>query len=559
MLEKAVVECVPNFSEGRDQKTIRSIAEAIRSVPGVALLDVDPGPDTNRTVYSFAGNPQAVVEAALAAARSARDLIDMAAHKGSHPRMGALDVCPFVPIAGIGMAECVQLARDFGRRLAEEFAVPVFLYEEAAAKPSRRSLADIRSGEYEGLAAKLADPRWSPDFGPPRFDRRWGATVTGAREILLAFNVNLATEDVSVAKAIAAELRESGKILKNPDGTPVLDDSGQPKRVRGRLKAVRAIGWHVKELHCAQVSMNILNFKTTALWMAFEAVCEAAELRGFRVSGSELVGLAPAAALVESGRHFQCKAKAAQGLPDRALVNVAVQAMGLDCRGDFDPDKNIIEWAYTGKKRLVDRSFSELVDELSSPSPAPGGGTASACMGALGAALAAMAANLSAGKKGFEDRTAELESIALEAQAIKTELLSRADEDSDAFNGILAALRMPKISGEEKVLRAKAVQEATKLAANVPLGSAKACYKAMKLCLKVLERGRASSATDAAVGFLAARAGLEGSLLNVKINLEGIEDKAFVVVLKRDTETLSAQAASCETEYRALADKTLGF
>ncbi|MDX9783994.1 MAG: glutamate formimidoyltransferase [Spirochaetia bacterium] len=559
MLENAVVECVPNFSEGRNQHTIQAIAEAITSVRGAALLDVDTGTDTNRTVYTFAGKPPAVVEAALAAARTARALINMEAHKGSHPRMGALDVCPFIPVSGISMAECAQLARDFGRRLALELGVPVYLYEEAAAKPSRRSLAQIRSGEYEGLAAKLTDPEWLPDFGPARFDPRWGATVTGAREILLAFNVNLNTEDVSVAKTIALELRESGKILKNSDGSPVLDATGGTKRVPGRLKAVRAIGWHVQNLHCAQVSMNILDYKITPLWTAYEAVVQEAERLGYSVSGSELVGLAPAAALVESGRYFQRKEKSSPGLPDRDLARTAVRSMGLDSQGDFDLDKKIIEWAYRGRKRLMDNSVSAFADELSSPSPAPGGGTASACMGALGAALAAMVANLSIGKKGFEERTAALESIAMEAQGRKTELLSRADEDSDAFNDILKALRLPKDKPEEREKRRAAIQEATKQAALVPLGSAQACLRAMELCLLALEQGRASSATDAAVGFLAAKAGMEGALLNVKINLQGIEDSGFVVAAQRDIETLSARLSACEKTYRSLLQKTLGF
>ncbi len=559
MFEKAVVECVPNFSEGRDGNIIQAIAQAISSVEGVALLDVDSGADTNRTVYTFVGKTTAVVEAALSAARAARALINMEVHSGSHPRMGALDVCPFIPISGISMAECVELARDFGDRLSRELGVPVYLYEEAAAKPSRRSLADIRSGEYEGLAAKLADPHWYPDFGPARFDSRWGATVTGAREILLAYNVNLNTEDVKVAKSIALELRESGRTLKNPDGSPVLDDLGQPKRVQGRLKAVRAIGWHVQELHCVQVSMNILNYKITPLWMAYEAVRDEAERLGFSVSGSELVGLAPAAALVESGRYFQRKANASPGLPDRELVMVAVRAMGLDSNGDFDPSKKIIEWAYAEKNSLIDYSVSEFVDKISMPSPAPGGGTVSACMGALGAALAAMVANLSIGKKGSEDKAAGLESIALEAQVTKKELLRRADEDSDAFNDILLALRMPKSTMEEGVHRGAAIQEATKKAASVPLGSAKACLRAMELCSNVLTLGKASSATDAAVGFLAAKAGLEGALLNVKINLEGIQDPDFVMVVNKDIKTLDAQAAVCDQAYRVLLSKTLGF
>ncbi len=559
MLDKAIVECVPNFSEGRDREVIQAIAEAIASVGGVSLLDVDSGADTNRTVYTFAGSPRAVVEAALAGARKARDLIDMSAHSGSHPRMGALDVCPFIPIAHIGMSECAELAREFGSRLAREFSVPVFLYEEAAAKPSRRSLADIRSGEYEGLATKLADPGWYPDFGPPRVDPRWGATVTGAREVLLAYNVNLNTEDVGLAKEIASELRESGKIMRNPDSSPALDDSGRPMRVQGRLKAVRAIGWHVKELGCAQVSMNILNFRTTPLWMAFEAVREAALRRGFGVSGSELVGLAPAAALVEAGRHFQRKANASPGLPERALVEAAAKALGLDSKGAFDPDKKIIEWALAGKDRLVDLSVYELVDELSSPSPAPGGGTVSACMGAMGAALAAMVANLGIGKKGLEDRISELESIALQAQEMKNELLGRVDEDSEAFKGILKALRLPKRDEGESVRRSFAVREATLKATLVPLGSAKTCLGVMRLCLRALKRGRASSATDAAVGFLAAKAGLEGAVLNAKINLGGIKDEGFVAAVKKETETLTMQASAEEKEFRALLSDTLGF
>jgi len=557
MLDNAIVECVPNFSEGRDARIIDAIADSIAGIKGVRLLDVDPGADTNRTVYTFAGRPVSVLEAALTAARTARTLIDMRNHTGSHPRMGALDVCPFVPVSGIRMDECVILARKFGEALAAELDIPVYLYEKAATKPERRSLADIRAGEYEGLAAKLKDPQWLPDFGPARFDPAWGATVTGARDILLAYNVNLNTEDVKAAKEIALDLRESGRMARAADGSPVLDEKGLPLRIPGRLKAVRAIGWHVEDLHCAQVSMNILDYRTSPLWMVYETAAEEAARRGLSLRGSELVGLVPLAALVEAGRHFQRKKKASPGLPDKELVNAAVASLGLDCRGSFDAKAKVIEWACSERNALVDLTLADFIDEVSSPSPAPGGGTVSACLGALGAALGAMAANISLGKKAFSDRAGELGDYAEAAQELKRNLLGKADEDTAAFNAILKAYTLPKNTEEESIARTKAVLEATMEATKVPLATASICLHAMELCLNVLKRGYPGTASDAAVGFLAARAGLEGALLNVRINLKGKDEDDVSATMRARVQELYSKIETMSLDYSACIDASM--
>ncbi len=551
MLDNAIVECVPNFSEGRDARIIDAIAGSIAGIKGVKLLDVDPGADTNRTVYTFAGRPAPVVEAALRAARTAQKLINMRNHTGSHPRMGALDVCPFVPVSGISMDECVILAREFGKSLAAELDIPVYLYEKAATKPERRSLADIRAGEYEGLAAKLKDPQWLPDFGPARFDPAWGATVTGARDILLAYNVNLNTEDVKAAKEIALDLRESGHMAKAADGSPVLDEKGHPLRIPGRLKAVRAIGWHVEDLHCAQVSMNILDYRTSPLWMVYEVAAEEAARRGLSLRGSELVGLVPLAALVEAGRYFQRKKQASPGLPDKDLVTIAVSNLGLDCRGSFDVKAKVIEWACSEGNALVDLPLTDFIDEVSSPSPAPGGGTVSACLGALGAALGAMAANISLGKKAFSDRAGELGDYAEASQELKRSLLGKADEDTAAFNAIMKVYKQPKGTEEERIARTKAILEATMEATKVPLATASICLQAMELCLKVLKRGYPGTASDAAVGFLAARAGLEGALLNVRINLKGRDEDDFSAAMRARVQELYSRTESMSLDYSA--------
>ncbi len=557
MTENAVVECVPNFSEGRDRRKIDLIAEAIRSIQGVKLLDIDPGADTNRTVYTFVGSPKAVVEAALASAREARGIIDMQSHKGAHPRLGALDVCPFVPVSGISLEECAALAAEFGRRLAEELGIPVYLYEKAATKPSRLSLADIRSGEYEGLEDKLRDPEWLPDFGPARFDARWGATVAGAREFLIAYNVNLNTRDRKLANDIALTVREGGRLAKNPDGSTALDAQGNPARIAGRLKAVRAIGWYIEQYRCAQVSLNLLDYTTTPLYEVYEIIREEADNRGLIVTGSELVGLVPLKAMLDCGRHFLGKMGKSPGLSDRELVEIAIQSLGLKSVGSFDPERKIVEWAYAGKGRLVSLAVTDFVDEVSSDSPAPGGGSVAALAGSLGSALAAMVGNLSVGKKGYEEDAAELASMASQAQSTKAELLGIVDRDTEAFDAVLEAARLPKATEEQKTLRATRMEEANRLAALVPMATARSCLKVMEHCLVAVEKGNRNSVTDGAVGALMAMAGLEGALLNVKINLNSVTDKAFSAGLAEESAALRRSSEALLSRTFSLLEKSL--
>jgi glutamate formiminotransferase/formiminotetrahydrofolate cyclodeaminase len=555
MESNALVECVPNFSEGRDRAVIDAISEAIRSIEGVKLLDADPGADTNRTVYTFAGSPSAVVEAALAAARKARTLIDMSRHRGAHPRMGALDVCPFIPISGISMAECVELSRDFGRRLAEELDVPVYFYEKSATKPERESLASIRSGEYEGLPGKLADPAWKPDFGPAALVPAWGATVTGARQFLVAFNVNLNTRDAKLAEAIAGAMREAGCLARNPDGSKVLDEQGNPVRLPGRLKAVRAIGWYIPEYRCAQVSVNLLDYETTPLYAVFEAVKEEAEKRGLIVTGSELVGLLPRKAILDCGRHFRVKAGASPAAPEAELVEAAVRSMGLEENGSFDPDLKIVERACTEKGRLAGMTLSAFVTSVSADSPAPGGGSVSALAGALGASLAAMVGGLTWGRKGYEDVFTELAAMGEEAHDTALKLLRLVDEDSDAYDRVLASFRLPRGTEAQKAARSEAIQDATKAAALTPLETARSCLAAMKQCGLAIRKGNRNSITDGATGAFMARAGLEGALLNVRINLGSLKDEEFRRTIEAETAALLAEADADMAVIRQLIEE----
>lgn len=543
-MERPLVECVPNFSEGRDRAKIDAIANAIRSVSGVALLDVDPGYDTNRTVYTFVGAPQAVKSAALEAARTARALIDMRAHRGAHPRIGALDVCPFVPVSGVSMDECVQLSKSFGEELAEEFGVPVFLYEKSASCPERRSLADIRAGEYEGLADKLADPGWRPDYGPARFDARWGATVTGAREFLIAYNINLNTKDKKLAHDIALSIREAGRNAKDAEGNTI--------KVPGRLRAVRAIGWYIDAYQCAQVSINLLDFHETPLYVVFDTVKEEAEARGLYVTGSELVGLIPLEAIRACGQYYRSKMGKSPALSDRELVDLAVQTLGLRSVQPFDPEKKIIEWAIGEKKNLVSMDLCAFVDTVSSDSPAPGGGSVAALAGALGAALAAMDANLTVGKKGYEAAWEALSALGMKAQTLKRTLLEAVDEDTEAFNGVMEAMRLPKSSDAEKLARSAAIEEAEKRAARVPLRTAGLCLEAMGLCLDAARSGNANSVTDAATGCAMAYAGLQSAVLNVRINVRGLSDGAFRDALLHECDVLESRASALAQEMDAM-------
>lgn len=544
-MDKPLVECIPNFSEGRDHAKIEAIANAIRSVPDVSLLDVDPGPDTNRTVYTFVGAPESVRLAALAAARTAHEIIDMKTHHGAHPRLGALDVCPFVPVSGISMDGCSRLAKDFGKQLAEEFKVPVFLYEKSASRPERQSLADIRAGEYEGLADKLADPAWQPDYGPARFDARWGATVTGAREFLIAYNVNLNTKDKKLAHDIALSIREAGRSIK--------DAEGNTTRVPGRLRAVRAIGWYIETYQCAQVSINLLDFHETPLYAVFEAVKEEAEARGLYVTGSELIGLIPLEAIRACGQYYRRKMGRSPALADRELVDLAARTLGLRSVQPFESDKKIIEWAIGRAGSLVSMDVCSFVDTVSSDSPAPGGGSVAALAGALGAALGAMDANLTVGKKGYEAAAESLSVLGIKAQGLKRALLDIVDEDTEVFNAVMEALRLPKCSDEEKIARNAAIEEAEKNAARVPLKTAELCLETMKLCADTAKSGNANSVTDAATGCNMAYAGVLSAILNVRINVQTLIDEQFKTAMRHDCEVLEDQAAIVRQEM----DKTI--
>jgi glutamate formiminotransferase / formiminotetrahydrofolate cyclodeaminase len=537
-----LVECVPNFSEGRDRAVIDAIGQALASVSGVKLLDVDPGADTNRTVYTLVGPPQGVAEAAFRGAKKAAEVVDMTVHRGAHPRMGALDVCPFVPVAGITMAECAELAKTVGRRIGDELQIPVYFYEHAAASEERRSLANIRAGEYEGLPEKLSQPGWAPDAGPARFNARSGATVVGAREFLLAYNVNLNTLDRRLANEIALTIREGGRAKRDSAGQIVRDADGNAVKVPGRLAAVRAIGWYIEQYRQAQVSINLLDYKTTPLHVAFETVREEAEKLGLLVTGSELVGLTPLAPMIEAGRYFLRRQGKSAGVPERELVELAIRSMGLDQVAPFDSSRKIIEYHFAVPAPLMSMTVGRFVDEVSTESPAPGGGSVAALMGSLGAALAAMVANLTVGKAGYEAAWQELAGVAERAQALKDRLARAVDEDTKAFNRVMEAMRLPKGSPELADERNRAVEEANKAATLVPLQTARHCLAAIELAALAAESGNRNSTSDAGVAALAARAGVEGAVLNVLTNLGGIRDEAFRKASRDEANALAADA-----------------
>ena len=558
MSDQRMVECVPNFSEGRDKAKIEAIAQAIRSVAGVSLLDVDPGADTNRTVYTFVGEPDPVLAAALAAAKAAWVQIDMSQHSGAHPRMGALDVCPFVPVSGVTMEDCVALSKRFGEALAKELNVPVYLYEKAASRPERRSLADIRSGEYEALPDKVARPEWKPDFGPASFVPRWGATVTGAREFLIAYNVNLNTKDKRLANEIALSIREGGRAAKDAAGNTQKDSAGNAVKVPGLLKEVRAIGWYIDSYRLAQVSINLLDYHATPFHVVFETVKAEAEKLGMLVTGSEIVGLIPLEPLLSAGRHFLAKAGKSEGASSLELVETAVRSMGLDSVGSFDPAKKVVEWACRQPRPLTSMKTADFVDEVSNDSVAPGGGSVAALAGSLGAALAAMVGNLTVGKKGYEANWKDLSALAQRAQSVKERLLDAVDEDTAAFNGILEAMRLPKASDAEKALRDGALEAANKRAAEVPLSSAKACVEAARLCVDAAEKGNVNSVSDAGVGALMARSGAVGAAFNVLINLAGVKDRLFAERLEKEAKDLITEAETIEARAIAKVRATIG-
>ncbi len=553
MTNNRLIECVPNFSEGRDMNVIKQITDEIESVEGVRLLDVDPGRDTNRTVVTFVGEPEVVCEAAFRAVKKAAQLIDMSKHSGAHPRMGATDVCPLVPVAGITMEEAVTYAHSLAKRIGEELSLPVFCYESAALVEQRRNLASVRAGEYEGLKKKLEDPAWKPDFGPARFDAGAGAVIVGARDFLVAFNVNLNTTSVRRANAIAFDVRERGREKREGDsvtGKVIRDPEGNPVMIPGSLKAVKAIGWYIPEYGFAQISMNLTNIGVTPVHIAFEEVCRKAEARGIRVTGSELVGLIPLKAMLEAGRYFLHKQQRSAGVPEEELVKTASRSMGLSELKPFKPEEKIIEYILQDKhqKRLADMSLSSFVWETSSESPAPGGGSVSAAMGAMGAALGVMVANLSSHKRGWDDRWEEFASRAERGVQIQKRLLELVDEDTNAYNAILKAFEMPKGNDEEKAARAAAVEEATKYASMVPLTVMEESFKAFELLAEMIRKGNPNSVTDAAVGVLATRACIRGAFLNVQINVKGLKDRSFADELLARGSTIVALAADTEEE-----------
>lgn len=541
-----LVECVPNFSEGRDQVVLDAIASAVTSVDGVRLLDVDPGKATNRTVFTFVGSPDSALEAAFRAIRMAAERIDMRRHQGEHARLGATDVCPFVPLDGTSMEDCVDLARRLGQRVGEELQLPVYLYEEAASRPERRNLATIRAGEYEGLEAKLREREWAPDFGPARFEPRSGATVIGAREFLVAYNINLNTRDKRLAQDIALDLREAGRNQRGPDRKFIRDSQGVPLKKPGRFRHVKAVGWYIEEYGRAQISINLTNLKVSPLHAVFDATCEEATKRGLRVTGSEIVGLVPRAALLEAGRFFLHKQGRSTGVPEKELVHIAVRSLGLDELGPFEPDTKVVEYRVrdAATQRLRQSDLDAFVDELSTESAVPGGGSVAAVCGALGAALASMVANLTHAPHKPDLPLEDLEELALEAQGLKESLLTAVDRDAAAFAGVLAAMRLPRKSEAESAARDLALREATREATRVPLGVLQQCSGVARLAGEAVRIGHRASLSDAGVAALCAAAGAEAAYYNVLINLNSLdapEEATYVA------ETRSAASQALET------------
>ena len=558
-----LIECVPNFSEGRDENIIRQITDTIASVDGVSLLDVDPGASTNRTVVTLVGNPDAAVEAAFRAIRKAAELIDMRKHKGAHPRMGATDVCPFIPVSNVSWEEAIACVNRLGKRVGDELKIPVYLYEKAAKNKSRSNLSVIRTGEYEGFFEKIKQPEWKPDFGPDVFNERSGATVIGVRDFLVAYNVNLNTKSVRRANSVAFDVREQGRVKTaggKPSGKPVLDASGEAIRIPGMLKHVKAIGWFVKEYGIAQVSMNLTNIEETPLHAAFDACCESAARRGLRVTGSEIVGMVPKKCLVDAGRYFLRKQQWSEGASEEELIDVAIRSMGLSELKPFDPKEKVIEFkieAAEPKDSLAKMNLREFCNETLSDSPAPGGGSVAALMGALGASLGGMVANLSAGKRGWDDKLEYFSNWAVKAQQLKDELLSLVDEDTAAFNKVMDAFALSKESTEEKAARVAAIEQATKYAAEVPLKVMETASKSYELLAEMADKGNPASVSDVGVGALATRACIAGAALNVRINLTQLKDEKFKAGLAERVRKVSTDSAAKFKEISQVVENKL--
>ncbi len=557
-----LIECVPNFSEGRDMAIIKLITDEIESVEGVKLLDVDPGKATNRTVVTFVGAPEPVIQAAYLAIKKAGEVIDMSKHKGEHPRMGATDVCPLIPIANITMEETAQWAHKLAERAGADLGIPSYMYEAAATSPERQNLATIRSGEYEALPEKLKKPEWKPDYGPAVFNAKAGATVIGARDFLVAYNVNLNTTSERRANSVAFDVREQGRVLRKGDpidGEIVKDENGEPMREAGACKAVKGIGWYIPEYGVAQVSMNLTNIEVTPLHMAFEECCKSAERRGMRVTGSELVGLVPLKVMTDAGRYFLQKQKWSAGVSEEELIHIAVKSLGLDELAPFDPKKKIIEYQLADAtiSPLIHLSLRAFANETAKDSPAPGGGSISAYVGTLGASLGTMVANLSAGKRGWDDRLEEFSAWAEKGQAIKDKLLKLVDEDTAAFNQIMAAFRFPKETTEEKAARKAAIQAATKYATETPLRTMQAAFEVFELAEAMVKDGNPNSVSDAGVGALCARAAVMGAWMNVKINAGSLADKELAADFVKQAEAIAQQANVLEQKIVQMVEEKM--
>ncbi len=547
-----IIECVPNFSEGVDLSIIRQITDMAESVEGVRLLNVDPGKATNRTVVTFVGHPEAVIEAAFLAIKKAGELIDMSKHKGEHPRMGATDVCPLIPIANISMEETATYAQKLAKRVGEELQIPVYLYEAAQPDKNRSNLSVIRAGEYEGFFKKIKEPQWRPDFGPAEFDAKRGGTVIGARDFLVAYNVNLNTTSTRRANAVAFDVREAGRNV-------VIN--GEKVNQPGSLKSVKAIGWFIEEYGVAQISMNLTNINITPLHVAFDEVCKKADARGIRVTGSELVGLVPLKSLTDAGRYFLRKQKRSTGVSEKELIKIAVKSMGLDELGPFKPEERIIEYMLRipADSKLVNMNLSAFADETASESPAPGGGSISAYVGALGVSLATMVANLSSHKKGWDERWEEFSDWAEKGEALKNELVKLVDADTKAFNRIMEAFGLPKSTDEEKAIRSKAIQDATRYAIDIPFQVMQASFNSMEVIRAMAETGNPNSVSDAGVGALCARAAVMGAFMNVRINAAGYDDKCFVEEIVNKGREIEQKTIALEQEILKVVNEKIGL
>jgi glutamate formiminotransferase/formiminotetrahydrofolate cyclodeaminase len=541
-----IIECVPNFSEGNDLAIIKQITDVIETVEGVKLLDVDPGKATNRTVVTFVGEPNAVIEAAYLAIKKAAEVIDMTKHKGEHPRMGATDVCPLIPVSGISMEETAEYAKKLGKRVGEELNIPVYLYEYAQPNTERNNLSVIRAGEYEGFFKKIKQPEWTPDFGPIEFNEKAGGTVIGARDFLIAYNVNLNTKSVRLANSVAFDIREAGRVLRegNPiTGKIVKDADGNEVRIPGALKACKAIGWFIEEYGIAQISINLTNYKITSVHQAFDEVCKSAEKRGMRVTGSELVGLIPLEAMLAAGRHYLIKQKRSVGVSEEELIQIAVKSLGLDELAPFDANNKIIEYKLrdAGKEKLIGMNLRSFANETASESPAPGGGSISAYVGSLGASLGTMVANLSAGKRGWEDQVTYFSGWADKGQIIKDKLLKAVDEDTHAFNQIMLGFGLPKATEEEKVVRVLAIENATKYACQVPFKVMETAFETLELLAAMIEKGNQNSITDAGVGVLCVKTAVRGAYFNVLVNAKELKDRTYAEELIGNAKNLLAK------------------